>query len=117
MDKNFDIKKIKINLEKKELVQREANEQSRQILLKKAIDSIKELFEGTAIEVFLVGSIVQPNKFTSTSDVDIVLKNFKGDRLDIWTKLEGMIERDVEIILFETCHFQDHILKDGKRII
>ncbi len=68
-------------------------------------------------EVYLVGSLTQPYMFHSGSDIDVGVKNFKGDRFDLWTKLESSFNRNVEMIIFEDCHFQDHILKNGSKVL
>jgi hypothetical protein len=46
-----------------------------------------------------------------------VVKNFHGDRFDLWAFLEKEIGRKVEVIPFETCHFQEFVLKDGLKVI
>src|SRR5438128_8930 len=117
MNTNFDKEQAKKNLQSQELVKTEDDEKIRKTILNKVLKSLKELFKNSQVEVFLVGSITQPYKFHSLSDVDVVLKNFEGDRFDIWTQLEGMIERNVEIIIFEKCHFQDHVIKEGLKVI
>lgn len=117
MEPDFDPEQAKKYLQERELREKDAREQARKALLPIVKESIDKIFSDTDVEVFLVGSITQPYQFSSNSDVDIVLKNFNGDRFDVWSKLEREINRDIEVILFEHCHFQDHVTKYGKRIL
>jgi predicted nucleotidyltransferase len=113
----FDSKKAREFLLRKEREEKEAQEQSRQNLLREISTILRGEFEKTPVEVFLVGSILRPFAFTSSSDIDVVLKNYKGDRFEYWAQLERKIGRDVEIILFETCTFQEFVLKDGLKVV
>lgn len=117
MDQNFDANQAKKFLEKRELQEREQRERERIAVLADVTDKLKALFSNGHVEVYLVGSIMQPYTFYPHSDIDIVLKNFDGDRFDLWTKLETLIQRNVEIILFEHCHFQEHIIKTGYKVL
>lgn len=116
MEHEFDQEAAKKFLLKKSEKEKQHLEELRQLILKKTLDVLSREFKGTGVEVFLVGSIIKPFQFTSHSDVDIVLKNFVGDRFDLWTKIEDQIERNVEIILFEKCHFQDFVLLEGLKV-
>jgi hypothetical protein len=117
MDKEFNAQEAKKFLEIREAGKKEQREQNRKHTLQTVIASLEHLFAHTAVEVYLVGSITQPYSFHSHSDVDIVLKNFTGDRFDIWTKLEKKIKKRVEVIIFEHCHFQEHIIKSGYKVL
>ena len=114
---SFDSEEAKKFLLKREQTEKEEREKERIDLLAKVISVLKNEFTDSSVEVYLVGSILRPYSFTSRSDVDIVLKNYKGDRFDFWTKLEDKIGRNVEIIPFETCPFQEFVLKDGLKVI
>lgn len=63
-------------LSKKEQDQEGQREVERKALLNRAEQHLKERFKNTPVEVYLVGSITQPFKFYSHSDIDIVVKNF-----------------------------------------
>jgi predicted nucleotidyltransferase len=118
MDKDsFDPQKAKEFLTNREKQESEKQEQERLKILQKATECIKREFQNTQVEVFLVGSVIKPYSFHPKSDVDIVLKNFSGDRFEIWTKMEAEIGRTVEIIRFENCHFQDFVLKEGLKVV
>lgn len=96
---------------------RRRREEERQELLQKVSLILKQEFKESNVEVYLIGSIIQPFRFSSRSDVDIVLKNYKEDRFDFWTRLESKIGRKVEIIPFETCRFQEFVLKEGIKVV
>lgn len=117
MDDHFDTQKAKEFLANRELQEREQREHERIAVLALTVDSLKKIFSDSNIEVYLVGSVTKPYSFHSHSDVDVVLKNFNGDRFDVWTKLETMIKRNVEIIIFEDCHFQEHVIKIGWKVV
>ena len=116
MGEIFNQDEAKQFLHAKEEKEKQAREKGRLSVLQKVISILKKEFEGSHVEVYLIGSILHPFAFSSRSDIDIVLKNFKEDRFDIWAKLERIIERKVEIILFETCRFKDFVLTQGYKI-
>lgn len=117
MDNKFDYNQAKKFLEKRESIAETKREAERLVIFNEVVKSLRGLFSDTNVEVYLVGSILQPYQFHMHSDIDIILKNFKGDRFEIWTELENMIHRRVEIILFEFCSFQDHVLKHGFKVL
>ena len=117
MSSQFDESAAKEFLFEKAKVEKESLEKERQALQKKVITILKDEFSSQDVEVFLVGSLIQQYKFTARSDVDIVLKNFKGDRFDVWTLLEERIGRNVEVILYEKCHFKDHVDQYGLKVL
>jgi len=114
---DFDVHAAKKFLREREEKERALFEESRKIFLEKTIATLKQEFRGSDIEVYLIGSIIQPFQFTDRSDIDIVLKNYQGDFFDIWSKLQQKVDRTIQVILFETCHFQEHILKHGKKVL
>jgi predicted nucleotidyltransferase len=117
MEENFDSEEAKKFLLAKEEQEKRQKEEERKVLFQRAILCLKKEFEKSTVEVYLVGSILRPFQFSSRSDIDIVLKNYKGDRFSLWAKLEREIGRKVEIIPFETCHFQEFVLKDGFKVV
>ncbi len=114
---DFDHEEAKKFLFAREEKEKERLEKTRKTVLDKTIVLLKEEFQGSSTEVYLVGSILQPFQFKDHSDVDIVLRNFKGDYFEIWSKLTFKFDRTVEVILFETCHFQDFVLKHGLKVV
>lgn len=117
MAEKFDSDEAKKYLFAKEEKEKEQRENERKLLLKKAISILEKEFKGSSVEVYLVGSILRPFSFSIHSDIDVVLKNYIGDRFDFWVKLEKEMGRKVEIIPFETCHFQEFVIKEGFRVI
>lgn len=117
MNNKFDSEEAKNFLLAKEEREKQQREEERNSLLQKVISILEKEFKGSSVEVYLIGSILKPFGFSSRSDVDIVLKNYKEDRFDFWAKLERNLSRKVEIILFETCPFQEFVLKEGFKII
>ncbi len=117
MEEKFDSEEAKKFLFAREEKEKQHREEDRKAVLQKVISILKKEFQGSSVEVYIVGSILRPFSFSSHSDVDIVLKNFKQDRFELWPKLEREIGRTVEIILFETCRFQEFVLKEGLKVI
>lgn len=117
MAEQFDSEEAKKFLFAKEEKEKGQREEERKALFEKVVEILKKEFKGTSVEAYLVGSILQPFHFFSHSDIDIVLKNYQGDRFDFWVKLEKQIGREVEIIPFETCSFQEFVLKEGFQVI
>ena len=117
MAKEFDPYEAKKFLETKEREEKEKREGDRKALLQKVIQILIDEFQGSGVEVFLVGSIIRPYFFYADSDIDIVVKNFQGDRFELWPKLERKIGKSIEIIPFESCNFQDFVLKEGLKVL
>lgn len=116
MGQSFDSEEAKKFLQVKEKQEKQQKEQERVVLLQKVISSLKKEFEGSSVEVYLIGSILKPFLFSSLSDIDIVLKNYNKDRFDFWAEFERKIGRTIEVILFETCPFQEFVIKDGFKV-
>lgn len=113
----FDIEKAKQHLKARESQNKEKDESKRKELLDTVITYVRNTFAHTDVEVYLVGSIIQPFQFHERSDIDIVLKNFKGDRFDLWTQLETVSKRNVEVVIFENCPFQKHVITHGYKVV
>lgn len=113
----FDQHAAKKNLLAREKKTLESRELSRLELLEKCQTYLKKRLSSEKVEVYLVGSITQEYSFREDSDVDIVLKGYNGDRFEIWTELEAALNRRVEVIIFESCHFQDHVVKHGIKVV
>lgn len=117
MGNDFNRDEAKKFLQAKETSENAKKEVERKATLQKVITLLKKEFQGSCVEVYLIGSILQPFRFSSHSDIDIVLKNYPGDRFDIWTKLEEETQKKVEVIPFETCRFQEFVLKNGFKVV
>jgi|SRR3569832_769881 len=116
MSEKFNAKEAKRHLLAKEEKEKSKQEDERKSLLIKVIDTLKREFSGSSVEVYLIGSVLHPFRFTARSDVDIVLKNYQQDRFEFWARIEREIGRKVEVIPFETCPFQEFVLKEGLRV-
>lgn len=117
MTPEFDRDEAKKHLSEQDRQQRVKQELERSLVFQKVVTILKQKFEGTSVDVYLVGSITRPHQFSNSSDVDIVLKNFTDDRFELWTTLEKEVGRPVEIILFENCSFQEFVLKEGYKVL
>ena len=117
MEEKFDSEAAKEFLLAREEKEKKQREEDRKAVLQKVTAILKKEFKGSAVEAYLIGSILRPFGFSSHSDIDIVLKNYKGDRFEFWARLEREIGRRIEIIPFETCRFQEFVLKDGLKVI
>jgi predicted nucleotidyltransferase len=114
---DFDAEEAKKFLLERDKRRREEREKDRQEMLQKVTLVLREKFAHTSVEVFLVGSITRPYSFSSHSDVDVVLKNYQGDRFSLWSELEEAFGRSVEIISFETCSFQKFVAEEGLKVV
>ncbi len=117
MNKQFDKDEAKKFLLAKEEQEKLKREEERKVVLQKVTSILQDEFKESSVEVYLIGSITQPFRFSARSDVDIVIKNFHEDRFELWAKLEGSIGRKVEVILFEKCQFQEFVLKEGFKVV
>jgi predicted nucleotidyltransferase len=117
MESKFDQQEAKKFLLERAQREKQEREDVRQKTLQRAITVLRERFQGSGIDVYLVGSILRPYHFTPSSDIDIVVKNFTGDRFQLWTELEDLLQRDVEVILFESCHFKEFVTKEGLKVV
>lgn len=114
---DFDVNAARKFLREREEKEKARFEEMRKNVLEKTVAVLKQEFQGSSVEVYLVGSIIQPLQFSDRSDIDIVLKNYQGNLFDIWSKLQQKLDQTIEVILFETCHFQEYILKYGQKVI
>lgn len=113
----FNENAAKEHLQRKELEKAAERETSRLHLLQQTQRILQQELQGRDIEVWIIGSLIRPNKFTKFSDVDIVVKNYSGDRFELWTHLEALIGRDIEIIRYEECNFQEDIKNNGLKVL
>lgn len=116
-NRDFDEKEAKKFLANYESQEKNARELERQKILKLTIEVLKKELTGHSVEVYLVGSLLRPFDFSRVSDIDIVVKNYVGDRFSLWANLEKKLGRNVEIIPFETCSFQDLVMTQGLKIL
>lgn len=100
--------------------QEQEKEENREIQRKKTLgrvqEVLKEVFDGSDITIYLIGSILQKGKFHANSDIDIVLKGYSGDRFEVWSKLESLLDFSIEVIYYEEIDFQEDVEKLGLRV-
>ena len=117
MNTPFNADEAKKFLQEKEKRERDEHEAQRKQVLEKLTAFLKQEFQSSTVEVYLVGSLTRPYQFSSRSDVDIVLKNFHGDRFDLMPRIETLTGRSVEIILYEQSPFQQEIDRNGLKVL
>ena len=77
-----------------------------------ALDTLSETY--TWDEVYIFGSLIREDKFSSKSDVDLAVKGLnKFDHFSFVGKFSSLIGRDADVIRLEDCHFSNSILSGG----
>jgi hypothetical protein len=118
MNETFDIEAAKKFLQAREDKEHQENESLRQAMFQKVLTVLKKEFAGTATEVYLMGSIVQPFvSFSPDDEIEVMLKNYQGDRFDIWAKLESELGDTVRVFIYGKFHLQDIFLQYGRKVI
>ncbi|MEO7913386.1 MAG: nucleotidyltransferase domain-containing protein [Roseiflexaceae bacterium] len=65
-------------------------------------------------QVWVFGSVTQPNRFVARSDIDLALTQDPNMRqFQIMAKLSLWLDRDVDVILLDDCPFADKITREG----
>ncbi|MEM1310356.1 MAG: nucleotidyltransferase domain-containing protein [Cyanobacteria bacterium P01_H01_bin.153] len=95
--------------------QRQQWECDRQALVPVAQTWLKQHAHQFGLEQgYLFGSVTQANKFSAHSDVDIAVETFKqGDPVGLVGYLLLHIDREVDIVLLDQCHFAGKIRRTG----
>jgi hypothetical protein len=95
--------------------QKQVNEQCRLTTLKKLLNWLDTFGGNYDIScAYIFGSITQPYHFTSHSDVDIAVEKIQPENLFLTISLiSTTLERDVDIIDINKCHFADKIRQEG----
>ena len=69
-------------------------------------------------EAILFGSVVRPGRFSAHSDVDVAVPDLEArPYFALMGHLEEGLERDIDLVLIDTCHFADTIRRTGLRWI
>ena len=67
-------------------------------------------------EAILFGSLVRPGRFCTRSDVDIAVPNLEPRAyFALMGHLEEGLEREIDLVAIDTCHFADSIRRTGLR--
>jgi predicted nucleotidyltransferase len=108
---------IRKNLREKSLNEKRKKEEFRKNLLLHVSDTLKKVFKKyPECKVYLTGSIVRPGLFSDGSDIDIAVENFRGNRLDLFMELSELMDKPVDLIIMERCHFSQQIRDNGLKV-
>ena len=67
-------------------------------------------------EAILFGSVVRPGRFDARSDVDIAVPDLEPRAyFALMGHLEEGLEREIDLVPIDTCHFADSIRRTGLR--
>lgn len=95
--------------------EKEQNEADRRRLLESALQWLR--IHGAAYDIthgYIFGSVTESGRFTQNSDVDIAIDTWKtGDICGLMGYLSLHLNRDVDIVPLDQCHFADKIRHQG----
>ncbi|MCX7667854.1 MAG: nucleotidyltransferase domain-containing protein [Atribacterota bacterium] len=101
-------------LEEEKSVQQE---QERKVTLTQTAALLRTYFSQKRVrEVYLTGSLLQEGKFSRFSDIDVAVLGLQEDYFKTLVDLERLLDRTVDLIELEGCHFRDDIMKRGLRV-
>jgi hypothetical protein len=102
-------------LDAKRSQQRHQAELARQQILAEALQWLTEQGHRFGIsQGYLFGSVNQSGKFSLRSDVDLAVESFKqGDPFGLSSYLSLHVNRDVDIVPLDQCHFASKIRATG----
>ncbi|GBC97154.1 hypothetical protein HRbin16_02974 [bacterium HR16] len=93
-------------------------ERERNIVLSRVVDALRQYFAGKRVKaVYLTGSLLREGRFHPFSDIDVAVEGLEEDYLRTLTELEGVVQRQVDLIELEKCSFRQQILERGLRIL
>ena len=95
--------------------EKEQNERERQQLLPLALAWLQAHGLDYGISRgYLFGSVTQPGRFTQSSDIDIAVDTWEtGNIFGLMGYLSLYLNRDVDVIPLDQCHFADKIRRLG----
>ena len=101
----------------------EEEEKEREKIRREVLREIDEALEILAMryswnDLYLFGSIIRTGRFTQSSDIDIAVRGLK--KLDYFAfvgDISAILNRSVDVINLEDCHFSDSIVSGGVRWI
>ena len=118
MDKmHNETERIREFLHNKVCKRRNAREELRLEVLAQVKEKIRDTFFDSGMEVFLIGSLLRSYHFSEYSDIDIVIKNYKGEIYEIQKELENALNKDVDIIIYEKSPFKELIDRFGEKVL
>ena len=95
--------------------EKKQNEADRQLLLASALEWLRAHGANYGItHGYVFGSVTEPGHFTQTSDIDIAVDTWKtGDVCGLMGYLSLHLNRDVDIVPLDQCHFANKIRSLG----
>jgi len=110
-EKKFEMQKIRDAYERKDA----EREKLRKETLQEVCNILGKLSEEIQFEAaYIFGSVLEKNRFSEHSDVDIAFLGLDSDALFYVTSyISNKIRRDVNIIHLEDISFKDKILMEG----
>ena len=97
--------------------EQEEREKNRKHVLQDVNKTLQLLMEKyTWKEIYLFGSLIQEGRFKPNSDVDIAVRGL--NKFDYYTfigEVSQLLNRRVDVIRLEECHFSSSIVKKGMR--
>lgn len=102
-------------LDQKLAEQKALNEADRQYLLQNARLWLEQNAARFNIEQgYLFGSMTQPGRFSQSSDLDLAVDSLRhGDPFGLISHLSTHLDRDVDLVPLDQCHFADKIRQMG----
>jgi predicted nucleotidyltransferase len=102
-------------LDQKLAQQRYQWERDRQVLLSAAQEWLELHAQEFGIEQgYLLGSVTQAGRFSARSDIDIAVETFcQGEPFGLASYLSLHLNRDVDVLSLDQCHFAEKIRKTG----
>ena len=102
----------------------DAMEMARQLLIKKALDDASKIAgylreKHGCREIYLIGSILDKERFSEKSDIDFVVKGLPKDRyFYILAEIRDITDFAVDIIPYEDANelIRDTVEKEGKQL-
>ena len=95
--------------------EKEHNEAERQRLLALTLEWLRT--HGATYEIthgYVFGSVTEPGRFTKASDIDVAVDTWKtGDICGLMGYLSLHLNRDVDVVPLDQCHFADKIRRLG----
>ncbi|GBF80174.1 nucleotidyltransferase family protein [Aphanothece sacrum] len=90
-------------------------EEERQLLLSKTYQWLNQFASDYGIEkAYIFGSVTRPGKFYQDSDVDLGVERINPtDYFLAISLLSAYLQREVDIIQLNKCHFADRIRQKG----
>jgi len=86
----------------------------KQVLLK--IDAALDALAGSYSwgDTYIFGSLIKEGRFSNKSDIDIAVKGLnKYDHFSFVGDISALLDREVDVIRLEDCHFRNSIISGG----